>query len=434
MRMPHIPHIVVIGGGFGGVYTVLELDRQLRRIRTKANITLLSKDNFLLFTPMLHEVASSSIALQNIVMPLRKMVRSQHVEVITGTVTGIDAAARRITVEHGSDQHCHELTYDHVVIAVGSATNYFDIPGLAEHSFTLKTLRDAMSIRTEVIALLERAEADCETSVRTEPLRIIVGGGGFAGTETVGALHDLVERSVPYYPKLATTAIEVHLIEGNQHILPELGGELGDYAARKLQERDITLHLGWRITSVSNAAVTISQSETTTELPYDLLVWTGGIGSNPLLAYLNLPIERGRLSVTPQLHTPDDPHIWAVGDCAAVPQSTGGIYPPTAQHAIRQAPVAARNIIATLRKSKLQPYTYRDIGALASIGERTGVARIFGVQFSGFLAWWMWRTVYLMKLPGIEKRVRVAVDWTVDLFFGRDIVQYLPQRSKSKRD
>jgi NADH:ubiquinone reductase (H+-translocating) len=429
--MKHAPRIVIIGGGFGGLYATLALEKKLSRLNQKAEISLVSKDNFFLFTPMLHEVASSSIALQNIVTPLRKIVRKATV--ITSKVTAIDRGSREITLESAAGTH-HQLGYDYLVIAVGNTSNFYGIPGLEENAMTLKTLGDAITMRNSVISLLEKSEAECPDSDHAMPISVVIGGGGFAGTETVGAIHDLIIRSLPLYPKLRRAKVTVHLIEGGEKLLPELGSELGAYTAEALRNRSITLHLGWRISAATETTVTITQGETEKVVNHNLLIWTGGVAAHPLVNALEAPQEKGRVLVESTLHIPGDTSVWSLGDCAAVPQLGGGFCAPTAQHAIRQAETVAHNIVAEISHARLMPYTHRSIGALASIGERTGVARIFGFQFSGFIAWWMWRTVYLFKLPQWEKRIRVAIDWTSDLIFGRDIVQYLPDRSNTKGD
>jgi NADH dehydrogenase len=421
MRTNGRTQIVILGGGFGGVYTAMHLEKRLRRA-SEVDITLVNRDNFFLFTPMLHEVAASDLDITHIVNPLRKLLHRTNV--FEGEVASIDLPHKRVCVSHGSAPHQHELPYDHLVLALGSITNFFNLPGLADHALTMKTLGDAIHLRNRLIANLEEASAECAVHGRAPLLSVVVAGGGFAGVETVAAVNDFLRESLACYPSLSAELLRIVLVHPGAVILPELSPKLGAYAQRKLAQRGVEIHTNTKVTAATAQAVTLSDGTT---IPTRTLVWTAGTSPNPLLATLPCATERGRLPVHTSLEVPEWPGVWALGDCALIPdRQTGTAYPPTAQHALREGKVLAHNIIATLRGGQQQPFVFSTLGQLAAIGKRTGVANILGVNFSGFLAWWLWRTIYLSKLPRLEKKLRVMVDWTLDLLFTKDLVQFMP--------
>lgn len=413
----------MLGGGFGGVYAARHLER-LARSGAQLEITLVSQENFFLFTPMLHEVAASDLDITHIVSPLRTLLRRSSVFV--GTVESVDLETRRVLVSHGFDRHAHELEYDHLVIALGSITNFYHLPGLEANALTMKTLGDAIHLRNRVIATLEEADTECASDDDHGLLTFVVAGGGFAGVETLGALNDFVRDALRFYPRLRQRPIRMVLVHAGAGILPELGTELGAYAERKLAERGMEIITNARVTSVGPDGVRLADGRV---IPSRLVVWTAGTSPHPLIARLPCACDRGRIVVDRTLAVPEWPGVWALGDCAAIPDGeTGRFYPPTAQHAIREAKTIARNIGASLRGQRLQPFSFATLGLLATIGKRTGVARVFGINFSGFAAWWLWRTIYLGKLPRFEKKIRVALDWTLDLLFTKDFVQFLTVR------
>ncbi len=422
--------IVILGGGFGGVYAALHLERLLAGW-LEAEICLVSRDNFFLFTPMLHEIAASDLEVTNIVNPLRKLLR--RVKVFVGEVERIDLRNREVLVSHGhynGDNHTHCLEYDHLVLALGSVTNFFNLPGLAELSLPMKSLPDAIQLRARIIRRLEEANSECSLGDRESLLTFVVAGGGFAGVETVAALNDFVREAVQFYPNLNKRMLRVVLVHPGEVILPELGEALGRYAQQVLAKRGVELRLNTRVTSATENEVRLDDGPAISACT---LIWAAGTMPHPLIASLPCRKECGRILVNQFLQSPDWPGVWAVGDCAFVPDSSqpGKCHPPTAQHAIRESKVVAQNIARTLAGRALKPFHFRTIGLLASIGRRTGVARIFGFNFSGFFAWWLWRTIYLSKLPGLDKKVRVAFEWTLDLLFRKDVcaVHDLPSRS-----
>jgi NADH dehydrogenase len=338
---------------------------------------------------------------------------------------------KRVGLSHGHEQHCHSLPYDHLVLALGSTTNFFNIPGLAEQALTMKSLSDAIALRNHLIANLEEADFECGASLRAPLLNFVVAGGGFAGVETIAAMNDFLREAVRFFPHIREDMLRIILVSAGKVILPELGEELGTYAQRKLGEQKVEIHANCKVTAVTDRDVTLSDGTTVTT---NTLVWTAGISPHSLLDTLPCPKMRGRVLVNEYLEVPGWPGLWAFGDCALVPnRKTGEYHPPTAQHALREGRMAARNILATLRGERMKPFVYSTLGLLAPIGKRTGVATILGVKFSGFIAWWLWRTIYLLKLPRFEKKVLVALDWTLDVLFSKDLVHFRTTRPSTLR-
>jgi NADH:ubiquinone reductase (H+-translocating) len=416
--------ILILGGGFGGLYTALHLEKTLAR-DPRVEVTLVNRENFFLFTPMLHEVAASDLDMTHIVNPVRKMLR--RVKFFDGDVEYVDLKNKRVGVSHGLEHHHHDLVYDHLVLGLGSITNFYGLPGLAQRALTMKTLGDAILLRNRLIANLEEADFECCPRTREPLLNIVVAGGGFAGVETIAGVNDFLREAVRFYPHLREEMLRVVLVHPGEVILPELGEKLGRYAQEKLAARGVEIHAKTKVASVNDREVTLSDGTVITTNP---LVWTAGTSPNPHLDTLPCEKERGRLRTNEFMEVEGWPGVWAVGDCASVPDArTGKPFPPTAQHAIRQGKVLAANIAAAVRGRRKRAFTFKTIGLLASIGRRTGVAQIMGVNFSGFVAWWLWRTIYLSKLPRFEKKVRVALDWTLDLLFSKDLVQFQTLRA-----
>ncbi|MEW5975997.1 MAG: NAD(P)/FAD-dependent oxidoreductase [Acidobacteriota bacterium] len=417
--------IVILGAGFAGLYAALELEKTLAR-EADVEVTLVNRENFFLFTPMLHEVAASDLDMTHIVNPIRKFFR--RVRFFEGEVESLDLAAKRVVVSHGVSRHRHELPYDHVVLALGSITNFFNLPGLTERALTMKSLGDAIHLRNRLIQNLEEADFECFPEQREPLLAFVVAGGGFAGVETIAGINDFVREAIRFYPNLTEENVRMVLVHPGPVILPELGEKLGAYAQQKLAQRRVEIRVNTRVTGFNEEGVRLSDGSL---IKSAMLIWTAGTSPNPLLQTLPCEKEKGRLRVNANMEVPGWPGVWALGDCALVPDPQGKPYPPTAQHALRQGRVVARNIAATVRGGTLQPFVFSTLGQLAAIGKRTGVARVFGLNFSGFIAWWLWRTIYLSKLPRFEKKVRVALDWTLDLLFTKDLVQFTTDRATS---
>jgi NADH dehydrogenase len=415
--------VLILGGGFGGMYAAMEFEQALLK-GADVDVTLVNRDNFFLFTPMLHEVAASDLDITNIVSPIRKLLR--RVAFFHGNIESIDLVQQRVGVSHGHEEHCHSLPYDHLVLALGSTTNFFNIPGLADRALTMKSLDDAICLRNRLIANLEEADFECAAPLRAPLLNFVVAGGGFAGVETIAAMNDFLREAVRFFPHLREDMLRIILVHSGKIILPEPGERLGAYAQRKLIENKVEIHSNCKVTAVTDREVTLSDGTTVTT---NTLVWTAGTSPHSLLDTLPCTKVRGRVLVNEYLAVPEWPGVWSFGDCAVVPDgTTGASHPPTAQHALREGKLAARNILAALRGAPLKPFLYSTIGLLAPIGKRTGVANILGVNFSGFIAWWLWRTIYLLKLPRFEKKVLVALDWTLDVLFSKDLVHFRTTR------
>ena len=417
--------ILILGGGFAGAYAARALEKRLRGVRD-VQVVLVARENFVLFTPMLHEVAGGDVAVADIVQPLRKMLR--HTRLAVADVEAIDLVKKQVRLKHAGLPNSLDVAYDHLVLALGAVSNFYRTPGLEEHALTMKTLGDAILVRNRVIDALEVADSIPDEGERKAVLTVVVAGAGFAGVETVGAVNDLLRESMKFYPRVSAEMLRVVLADPGDHILPELGPELGHYAQRKLVERGVEVRLGVRVSGYDGRTVGLSDG---TKIAARMLIWTAGITPPPILASLPCKKDRGRVVANATLEVPEWPGVWALGDCALVPDalSPGRFCPPTAQHATRQAVVLANNIARALRGEAPQPFRFKIIGLLATIGRRTGVAQILGLRFSGLLAWWLWRGIYLAKLPGVQKKIRVAIDWTLDLVFSKDLVQLPTLRS-----
>jgi NADH dehydrogenase len=415
--------VVILGGGFAGLHAARRLERMLAD-RRDVDVVLISRENYVLFTPMLHEVAAGDLDPADIVNPLRKMVR--RVRLVQAEVADVDLQARVVRYLVGPLRRPRELSYDHLLVAIGSETNYFGMKDVEAATATMKTLADAALLRNRMVALLEEAAQETDESRRRRLMTFVVAGGGFAGVETVGAMNDFLRETVRYYRELDEAMLRVVLVHPGDVVLPELGERLGRYAQEKLRQRGVELRLETRVTGYENEVVKVVPGDPIGTMS---LVWTAG--TMPAAALGPLPVEKlkGRVKVNELLEIAGhEGVVWAVGDCAAVPDGDGGVHPPTAQHAMRQAVAAARNIEAVLCGHAQKPFRFSTIGQLASIGHRTGVAQILGLRFSGFAAWWLWRAVYLGKLPGLSKKLRVAIKWSLDLLFPREIEQLVTLR------
>jgi NADH dehydrogenase len=411
--------ILILGGGFAGAYAASRLEKHLVHM-PGVEIVLIAKENFVLFTPMLHEVAGSDVGAADVVQPLRKMLR--HTRVLIAEIDSIDLSRKTVHFVQQDLAQAFDLTYDQLVLALGSITNFYRTPGIEDHALTMKTLGDAIVLRNRVIEALDVADSHPDQMERKRMLTVVVTGGGFAGVETVGAVNDLLREAMKFYRNLKPDMLRVVLVQGGDAILPELGESLGRYAQEKLTQRGVEVHLKTAVAGYDGKEVVLSDG---TKIATRLVVWTAGVTPSPLLAHLPCTVQRGHILADEYLRVPGWPGLWALGDCAFVPDfyNPGKFCPPTAQHATRQATVLANNIAAAMSGRDLRPFKFKTLGLLATIGRRTGVAEILGMRFSGLIAWCMWRAIYLGKLPGLQKKVRVALDWTLDLFFSKDIVE-----------
>ncbi|MGA7921577.1 MAG: NAD(P)/FAD-dependent oxidoreductase [Candidatus Acidiferrales bacterium] len=421
--------IVILGGGFAGMRTAECLEQQLRR-DPAVSIALVSDTNALLFTPMLAEVAGGSLEPSHISTPLRSSLH--RTEFIRGRVATVDLEARRVILDtdhtpSGSASR-REIPYDQLVLALGSVSNYLGMANIEKLAFNFKSLLDAIRIRNHVIEMFERADREPDPTLRHNLLTFVIAGGGFAGVELAGALNDFAHGILADYPNLHREDLSVVLVHAGGRILPELSESLARYAQGRMEARGVTFRLNSRLTDANPGVVSLSEGEIRTHT----LVWTVGTAPNSLLK--PLPVEkdkRGALVVGNTLALRSRPGVWALGDCAAVTDARSGKpCPPTAQFAVREAEVLAKNICAELRGGPRESFHFDSLGALCVVGHQTACAELAipflknkSVRFSGLFAWLLWRGIYVSKLPGLERKIRVLVDWTIELFFPRDIVQ-----------
>jgi NADH dehydrogenase len=413
--------ILILGGGFGGVYAALGLERRLAReiAAGTVEIGLVSRENYIVFQPMLPEAISGNIGLVDTITPIRRLC--PRTNLYTRTIEGIDLERRRVSTDAGVRSTPLVLPYDHLVIALGNVTSFTGHPGLAEHALPFKYLGDALAIRNRVIHTLEEADIERKGEARRALLTFVVAGGGFSGVEAVAELNDFVRAAAKSFRNVRAGEIRVVLLHAGSLILPELPPSLGRFAQDLLARRGVEIKLGRRLGGATADSAILDGGE---YLATRTLISTVPSMPNPLVAMLRCKKERGRVVVDEHLAVPDFPGVWAVGDCAwSIDARSGEPAPPTAQHATRQARCVAENIVATLRGTSRRAFAFKALGKMGSLGRRSAVAEVLGIKLSGFLAWWLWRTVYLMKLPGLDRKVRVAIDWTLDLVFPPDIVQ-----------
>ena len=397
---------LILGGGFAGSYVARKLGRR--------GATIVSPENFMLYTPMLPEAASGSIEPRHAVVPIRVMC--PHAELILGRAVAHDAEARRVQVQ--TEERLFWIRYEDLVVALGAVSRALPIPGLADHALGFKSLSDAIHLRNHVLTRLEAADAASADAHRRRELTFVFVGAGYAGVEALAELADLVRDALRYYPKLQPVPQHWVLVDAAPKILPEIPTRLGDYAAELLTRRGVDIRVGTMLEEVEPHAARLSDGD---RLLTSTVVWTAGVKANPMLGDLGLPLdERGRVRVDESLRVEGTDHIWALGDGAAVPNAAtpGRVDPPTSQHALRQAKRLAKNIAGDE-----QPYRYRTLGEVATLGRYRGIASVFGFPFKGFLGWWITRTYHLYQLPLLSRKLRVVTDWTVALFFRRDIAE-----------
>ena len=422
--------IVILGGGFAGVTTAIHLE-QAFGADPSISLTLVSETNALLFTPMLAEVAGGSLEAAHISSPLRTSLR--RTAVIRARVTEIELERRAVCLAPGARAPMpsadgktggEALAYDHLVLALGAVSSYVGMSDVHAWAFEFKSLGDAIRIRNQVIDLFERADSEADPDVRGPMLTFVVAGGGFAGAELAGALNDFTRGMLAFYPNIPPDEVKVVLVHSRERILPELSGPLAAYALRRMAARGVTFKLNTRVRGAREGVVLLEPDE---ELRTRTLVWTAGTAPHPLLQTLPVPRRRrGGVVVDATLAVPGRKGVWALGDCAVVPHGSGGeTCPPTAQFAVRQAALLARNIRARLKGLPPRAFHFRSLGSLCVVGYHTACAEIKGLRFSGPFAWLLWRAIYLSKLPGFERKARVLVDWLLELFFPRDTVQTL---------
>jgi NADH dehydrogenase FAD-containing subunit len=435
--------IVIVGGGFGGV-TVLNKLQNRFQTDVSVDITMISKDNYLLFTPMLHEIASGMIETRHIVTPIRTFCKRSRF--YCAEVESVDLENKAVEIRssvaqisstqnpvNSMERNNTSVRFDYLVLALGSETRFFGMSDVEQNAFTIKTLNDAIRLRNHIIYLLEQAdqllpESDIDNNhlVRSqkELLTFVIVGGGFAGVETAGELNDFIRDSVnDYYHNIDKSNIRCVIVQSGNRLLPEMSEKLGQFALENLRRSGVEIILNSRVVGASKSSVKLKDGN---EIPTNTIIWSGGVA--PALLVSNLVCthdsKSGRIIVDKYLEVPKYKGVFALGDCAfIIDPNTGNPYPPTAQHAIREGAVVAKNIIAEIEEKldKKEAFDYKTKGMMASIGKRTGVGNLLGIQVHGFLAWWIWRNYYLANLPTLHKKIRVLVDWIIDIFFRRDV-------------
>ncbi len=413
--------ILILGGGFGGVYAALALEKLLRReLRGgRVELGLVNRDNYMVFQPMLPEVISGSIGVVDTITPIRRLCPSTNL--YTRTIEKIDLSRKRVSVAAGFGSRMCALEYDHLIIALGTVTSFAGHLGLAEHALPFRDLGDALALRNRIIQTLEEADIEPDPAARRGLLTFVVAGGGFSGVEAVAELNDFVRSAARAFRNIKGGEIRVILLHAQRLILPELPKSLAEYAQGLLMKRGVEIRLNAHLNGATTDAAVLASGE---RIPTRTLVSTVPSAPNPLVATLPVATEKGRIVVDQYLELPDHPGVWAVGDCAwIVDAKTGEPCPPTAQHATREARCLADNIAATFLGRPKRAFAFTALGKMGSLGHRSAVAQVFGVNLHGRLAWWLWRTIYLMKLPGFDRKLRVATDWTLDLLLPPDITQ-----------
>jgi NADH:quinone reductase (non-electrogenic) len=420
--------VLILGGGFGGVAVAQELQKLVPKLDRPIEVTLVSQSNYLLFVPMLPSAAAASVELTHILSPLREILHRTRIRV--ETVEAVDLEARTVTTTHPSTHHEQVLPWDYLVIAIGNTVNLARLPGVAQHGLPIKTIGDALQIRNRTLEMLEAAENSPDSEVRRRLLTFVVAGGGYSGVEIAAEINDFVrEAERECYPVIQDRDIRVILLHSGQRILPEISESLAQFAHRKLVQRGVEVRLGARLASATADHVTLESGE---RIDTHMLIVAIGASPNPVAQRLGIAMDRGRIQVDRTLRLTGQSAVWALGDCAAVPHpKTGEPAPPTAQFAMREGKTVARNIVAAIEGREPTPFTFTGLGEMVSLGNGAAVAELFGkIKVAGPLAWIMWRTFYLMRLPGLQRKVRVWLDWNMDRLFSRDLVQLSVQRTE----
>lgn len=413
------PRILIVGGGYVGLYTALRLQKKLRR--GEATVTVVEPQNHMTYQPFLPEAAAGSIEPRHVVVPLRRVLRK--CQVITGIVRSVNHA-KRVAEVLTLDDTTFDLEYDVLVMAPGSVARTLPIPGLAEQGIGFRTIGEAIYLRNHVLSRLDYAASVRDPDLRRRALTFLFVGGGYAGIEALGELEDMARYATRYYTGIEPADLRWVLVEAAERVLPEVSVAMAAYTVQRLVDRGMDVRLSTRVTSMTGGHIELSDGD---RFDADTIVWTAGARSNPMLADTDLPLDgKGRLICTAELQVDGVEGAWSAGDCAAVPDLTskepGALTGATAQHAVRQAKRLADNIRAALRGRRLRPYRHAYAGSVASLGLHKGVAEIYGIKLRGLLAWFMHRSYHVMRVPTLNRRVRVIADWTLALFFRREVV------------
>ena len=422
--------VLILGGGFSGFFTARHLKKLLKN---KVSIELINRENYFVFQPLLPEVAGGSISAQNAVSPLRFLIRD--IKIRKAEVESIDRESQTVTIFQGVQRRPTHLSYDHLVIALGSDSDLSRTPGLQEHALTMKTLDDARRLRAHVIERLEHADITQLPEVKEGALTFTIIGGGFSGIETVGEIKDLIDRSLKYYPNIKASEIRVVLLEFADRVLNEMPASLASYAVEKLNKRGVELQLGVGVSECTGTQLVTTDGEV---INTRTIIATIGNSPSPVIKKFPVPQEQGRILVDQNLKVQNTKNIWSIGDCAIIPlneeqKSREDFAPPTAQFAVREAKTLAQNIKSELENKPLKHFQYNSKGALASLGAGRGVAEIFGIKLTGRLAWLIWRAYYILFLPGIPTKVSVLWNWIMDSMSPRSVVQLYSEKTPEAR-
>lgn len=412
--------VVIVGGGFGGLKVAQTLEK-LKRLNDSVEITLISRDNFLLFTPFLTEVLGGVLDEADVISPIRAFLKKTNF--IMGEVTNVDMAAKTVTYRRPLTDETETVQADHLVLSLGSATSFFGQGDVEKYAFTLKSLDDATLLRNHLMAALEQANEETDGVARRSFLTIMVVGAGYTGVEAAGSIRDMMKEAARSYPRIRPDEIRVLLVDMAEQILPTIDPSLAKYAIQQLQKRGIEMRLGQKIKSIDERSVTLSKGEF---VPTRTVLWAAGVTPSPLTKALSCEKDRrGAIITEPTMQVKGMDGVWAMGDCAHIPNllEEGRPYTGTAQNAEREAKKLANNIMGVLRGKKPEPFLFRTLGEFVNLGHQVAVAQVKFLKFSGFLAWILWRTTYLVKIPHWSRKFRVVSGWTLDLLFGRTAVE-----------
>lgn len=413
-----MPVIVIVGGGFAGIAVARGLERLVRP--GEAEIVLLSRENYSLFTPMLPEVTSGEVEVRHIVTPIREQL--PRTRFVLAHVDEVNLKERTVKYHHVLTGLNVVLAFDQVVLALGSSTSTFGIPGVAEYTWPLKSLDDADALRNHLVWLLELADTIADEARRRRLLTLVVVGGGFTGVETAGEIAELFRSVLRFYRRLQAEQVKVILVEAGPVLLAGLPPKMGEYSRRVLERRGIEVLTGDGVTGADEHGLTLQSGR---RIESESIIWSAGVKPSAMVADMGVPTtRRGAIETNGDMQVEGVAGVWALGDCASIPDGEGGVYPMTAQHAIREGPHLAQNIVAVLRGEPTKQFRYKTLGMMAALGGRKAVAQLPGDRvITGFIAWFLWRTYYLLRLPGLDRKMRVAFDWTLELIFPRDTAE-----------
>jgi len=412
--------VLILGGGFAGLEAAETLEKIFSE-NDEVEITLVSKDNYLVFTSMLAEVVSSSIEAKHVVIPLRECLKKATFKELE--VQNIDLKKKVVACYHFHTCETFELEYDYLILAMGSITGYHNVPGAEQYSFPLKDLANAMVLRSHIIDMFERADLELDPNTRKRLLTFAVVGGGYTGIEVAAELNDFVSFSRRFYKNVKADEVKVVVVDPGDRIMHEMSEGLAEYGLKLLKKRGMEFRLQTRVAGVTPDSVEIQDGG---KIETHTAIWAAGTAPQPVIAALPIADKRGKIEVNDYMEVADYPGVWALGDCALIPDPhSGKPYPPTAQHAVREGARVAHNIAAAIREKddEKRPFVFQTQGMLAPLGHRSAVADIKGFKFSGFFAWLLWRAIYLGKLPGWDRKIRVSLDWFLDIFLPKDIIQ-----------